>query len=109
MSPGVDARGAGEQVPRSSAGILRTETRPEVGAVAVGDLAHPAADLEEPKTERVDWQLGGFGLGSGQPAAERVQQPVGGQPGHADLHWPVEASDARIYLQRGVKGDQPQV
>jgi hypothetical protein len=35
----------------------------EVGPVAVGDLAHPAADLQDPETEGIELKVGGLGLG----------------------------------------------
>ena len=47
----------------------------EVRAVAVGHLAHPAGDLEEPQAEGVE--LEACRVGGHQPAAEGVQQPEG--------------------------------
>src|SRR5688572_10314282 len=67
---------AGEQGPERSAGVVGTEVQAQVGTVAVSDFADPAADFDEAQAEGIELQPGG--LGGEQPAAELVEQPVGG-------------------------------
>src|SRR5437588_9569123 len=75
-APGGGAGDAGEQQPEGLAWMMRAEVQADIGNGVVVQLADPAADLDDPQTERIELQPGR--MGGHEPAAQGVQQPEGG-------------------------------
>ena len=71
-----------EELPQGFSGVTARQMQPEAG----GLLAHPAADLEQPQAQGSESERSGAALA--QPAAEGIEQPVGGGMQQAELVGP---------------------
>jgi hypothetical protein len=87
---------SGQMVPEGLSGMARGQPKPD----AVPELPDPAADLEQVQSQGV--QLRRWGGQRHQPAAQRVQQPVGGGMQHQPKLVGPEAMIAEVI---GATGD----